>query len=325
MEEKFCFAIDRGGTFTDVYARCPGGKIRVLKLLSVDPQNYKDAPTEGIRRIIESETGRPMPRSLPVETEHIGWIRMGTTVATNALLERKGERMALAITEGFKDLLHIGNQARPNIFDLEITCPEVLYEDVVEVGERIVPRQDVTVGEATNNGWSIAQGTTGEELVIMKPLDEAKLRKDLGRILSKGIKSLAVVLIHSYMYKNHEERVGAIAREMGFSHVSLSSLVIPMVKAVPRGFTASSDAYLTPHIKAYLKGFCSGFKDQLRGVNVLFMQSDGGLTRMDCFNGSRAILSGPAGGVVGYAMTSYEQLGNQPVIGFDMGDRKSVV
>lgn len=319
MEEKFCFAIDRGGTFTDVYARCPGGKIRVLKLLSVDPQNYKDAPTEGIRRIIESETGRPMPRSLPVETEHIGWIRMGTTVATNALLERKGERMALAITEGFKDLLHIGNQARPNIFDLEITCPEVLYEDVVEVGERIVPRQDVTVGEATNNGWSIAQGTTGEELVIMKPLDEAKLRKDLGRILSKGIKSLAVVLIHSYMYKNHEERVGAIAREMGFSHVSLSSLVIPMVKAVPRGFTASSDAYLTPHIKAYLKGFCSGFKDQLRGVNVLFMQSDGGLTRMDCFNGSRAILSGPAGGVVGYAMTSYEQLGNQPVIGFDMG------
>ncbi|XP_063610194.1 5-oxoprolinase-like, partial [Penaeus indicus] len=118
MEEKFCFAIDRGGTFTDVYARCPGGKIRVLKLLSVDPQNYRDAPTEGIRRIIESETGRPMPRSQPVETERIGWIRMGTTVATNALLERKGERMALAITEGFKDLLHIGNQARPNIFDL---------------------------------------------------------------------------------------------------------------------------------------------------------------------------------------------------------------
>lgn len=318
MGDKFCFAIDRGGTFTDVYARCPGGKVKVLKLLSVDPHNYDDAPTEGIRRILEQEMGVSLPRSSPIETKNIDWIRMGTTVATNALLERKGERMALAITKGFRDLLHIGNQARPNLFDLEIRCPEVLYEDVVEVSERVVPRQDVTEQESINNQWVLDRGTTGDVL-ITKPLDEQKLRADLTRILKKGISSLAVLLIHSYMYKQHEERVGKIAQELGFKHVSLSSYVIPMVKAVPRGFTACSDAYLTPHIKSYLKGFSSGFKDQLRAVNVLFMQSDGGLTQMDSFIGSRAILSGPAGGVVGYAMTSYNELGKKPVIGFDMG------
>lgn len=319
MEDKFCFAIDRGGTFTDVYARCPGGKIRVLKLLSEDPSNYADAPTEGIRRIIEQETGKSSPKTKPVDTSSIGWIRMGTTVATNALLERKGERMALAITEGFRDLLHIGNQARPNIFDLKILCPDILYEEVVEVRERVLPRQDASSAEITAEQWKVKQGLTGEELLVMKEVDEVKLRHDLKQILKKGITSLAVVLLHSYMYKAHEEKVGAIAIEMGFSHVSLSSHVIPMVKAVPRGFTASSDAYLTPHIKAYLKGFAAGFKDNLKTANVLFMQSDGGLTQMSRFSGSRAILSGPAGGVVGYAMTSYKQLGCQPVIGFDMG------
>ncbi|XP_042218072.1 5-oxoprolinase-like [Homarus americanus] len=319
MEDKFCFAIDRGGTFTDVYARCPGGSVRVLKLLSVDPNNYEDAPTEGIRRVIQEETGKSIPRTSLLETNNIGWIRMGTTVATNALLERKGERMALAITEGFKDLLHIGNQARPNIFDLEIVCPDVLYEEVIEVQERVIPRQDTSTSEAINNQWSVSKTSTAEEVLVTKQLNEEKLRKNLKNILEKGIKSLAVVLIHSYMYKAHEERVGAIAEEMGFSHVSLSSLVIPMVKVVPRGFTACCDAYLTPHIRSYLKGFSAGFKNQLKGVNVLFMQSDGGLTQMDRFIGSRAILSGPAGGVVGYAMTSYQQFDSKPVIGFDMG------
>ncbi|XP_045604599.1 5-oxoprolinase [Procambarus clarkii] len=319
MKGKFCFAIDRGGTFTDVYGVCPSGEVRVLKLLSVDPTNYLDSPTEGIRRIIEQETGKSIPRASQIETNDIGWIRMGTTVATNALLERKGERMALAITEGFKDLLHIGNQARPNIFDLEIVCPDVLYEEVIEVRERVVPRQDTSKGEALDNNWSLTKGSTGDEMLITKELDEAKLQEDLKEILQKGIRSLAVVLIHSYMYKDHEERVGAIANELGFSHVSLSSHVIPMVKVVPRGFTACSDAYLTPHIRSYLKGFSAGFKNHLKGVNVLFMQSDGGLTQMNRFIGSRAILSGPAGGVVGYAMTSYKDLGCQPVIGFDMG------
>lgn len=319
MEDKFCFAIDRGGTFTDVYARCPGGKERVLKLLSEDPSNYQDAPTEGIRRVIEQETGKSIPQNSSIETNNIGWIRMGTTVATNALLERKGERMALAITKGFKDLLYIGNQARPNIFDLEIVCPDVLYEEVVEVQERVVPRQNTSESEVVNNHWSLSKGSTGDEILVTKELDEAKLQQDLKEILKKGIKSLAVVLIHSYMYKVHEEKVGAIAEELGFSHVSLSSHVMPMVKVVPRGFTACSDAYLTPRIRSYVKGFSSGFKNRLKGVNVLFMQSDGGLTQMERFIGSRAILSGPAGGVVGYAMTSYKNFGCQPIIGFDMG------
>ncbi|KAK3853136.1 hypothetical protein Pcinc_040305 [Petrolisthes cinctipes] len=265
------------------------------------------------------ETGESISRSTPIDTKNIGWIRMGTTVATNALLERKGERMALAITEGFRDLLHIGNQARPNIFDLKVVCPDVLYEEVVEVRERVVPRQDTDQAEATNNQWKVEKGITGEEILVTKEVDEPKLRQDLKKILDKGITSLAVVLIHSYMYKAHEVKVREIAQELKFSHVSVSSEVIPMVKAVPRGFTACSDAYLTPHIKTYLKGFASGFKNELRDVNVLFMQSDGGLTQMNKFNGSRAILSGPAGGVVGYAMTSYKKLGCQPVIGFDMG------
>ncbi|MPC56796.1 5-oxoprolinase [Portunus trituberculatus] len=199
MEEKFCFAIDRGGTFTDVYARCPGGKIRVLKLLSEDPSNYADAPTEGIRRIIEQETGKSSPKTKPVDTSNIGWIRMGTTVATNALLERKGERMALAITEGFRDLLHIGNQARPNIFDLKILCPDILYEEVVEVRERVLPRQDASLEEITAEQWKVKQGLTGEELLVMKEVDEVKLRHDLKKILKKGITSLAVVLLHAYM------------------------------------------------------------------------------------------------------------------------------
>ena len=142
MSDKFRFAIDRGGTFTDVFCLCPGDKVRVMKLLSVDPANYPDAPREGIRRILESETGIKMPPDQPIDTSLIQWIRMGTTVATNALLERKGERMALVVTKGFKDVLFIGNQARPKLFDLDIKCPEVLYEEVIEVDERMILNND---------------------------------------------------------------------------------------------------------------------------------------------------------------------------------------
>lgn len=298
---KFYFAIDRGGTFTDVWAKLPGGGERLLKLLSEDPRHYRDAPTEAIRRILEQETGEPMPRGQPVKTDRIGWIRMGTTVATNALLERKGERMALAITKGFRDLLHIGNQARPNIFDLEIVCPEVLYEEVLEVEERLLPMQD---GGDVGDRETVV-GSTGEHLVLVQPLDEAALREDLSRVLAKGVTSLAVLLLHSYTYPHHERRVAAIAQELGFRHVSLSSGVSPMVKAVPRGYTACTDAYLTPRIQEYLHGFRQGFEASLAGVSVSFMQSDGGLTLMDNFSGCRAILSGPAGGVVGYAATTY--------------------
>jgi len=167
----FRFAIDRGGTFTDVYALCPGGKVRVMKLLSVDPANYPDAPREGIRRILESETGIKMPQGSPIDASRIDWIRMGTTVATNALLERKGERMALVVTKGFKDVLFIGNQARPKLFDLEIVCPEVLYEEVVEVDERLVLHSDKC--SVDKSSWTDTMGTTGEKMHVKKPLDRS--------------------------------------------------------------------------------------------------------------------------------------------------------
>lgn len=314
---KFRFAIDRGGTFTDVYCQCPGGKIRVMKLLSVDPANYSDAPREGIRRILESETGIQMPPENPIDTSLIEWIRMGTTVATNALLERKGERMALVVTKGFKDVLFIGNQARPKLFDLEIVCPEVLYEEVVEVDERMILKNEKC--ELEKSQWRNTSGTTGEEMYVQQEVEIKNLEKQLIDLKEQGINSLACVLMHSYMNNEHEKIVGDLAIKLGFEHVSLSSQVMPMVRIVPRGFTACADAYLTPAIKKYLNGFSSGFKNKLADTNVLFMQSDGGLTPMDSFNGSRAILSGPAGGVVGYAMTSFKKETELPVIGFDMG------
>ncbi|XP_064190220.1 5-oxoprolinase [Anguilla rostrata] len=293
---KFDFAIDRGGTFTDVFVRCPDGREKVLKLLSHDPQNYKDAPTEGIRRVLEEETGRVFPRDQPVDSSVIGWIRMGTTVATNALLERQGERTALLITRGFRDLLHIGTQARPRLFDLEVSMPELLYEEVIEVDERVVLHQEngqVPGREAK----SIVTGSTGEVLEVWREVE----------------------LQPSLRWAAHEQAVGSLARRLGFAQVSLSSEVMPMVRAVPRGLTVCADAYLTPKIRQYLRGFASGFRGGLKDVNVLFMQSDGGLTPMDRFCGSRAVLSGPAGGVVGYALTSYTQVEGKPVIGFDMG------
>ncbi|XP_034950692.1 5-oxoprolinase [Chelonus insularis] len=316
INDKFGFAIDRGGTFTDIYAQCPGGKIRVMKLLSVDPANYDDAPREGIKRILEQETGCSMKDE--VDTSKIAWIRMGTTVATNALLERKGAKMALLINEGFKDLLYIGNQARPNIFDLEVVTPSVLYSKVVEVKCRVIPALSGKCSLGSSR-WRKVKGLTGEDLFVTQELDEETLRNNLKFLQESGIESLAVVLLHSYTYTEHERRVGEIAKEMGFSQVSLSHEVMPMTRIVPRGFTVAADAYLTPHIKTYLQSFSSGFKNNLAGVNVLFMQSDGGLTPMNSFNGSRAILSGPAGGVVGYAMTTYHRETTLPIIGFDMG------
>ncbi|XP_065350424.1 5-oxoprolinase [Cloeon dipterum] len=314
---KFQFAIDRGGTFTDIYARCPGGKVRVMKLLSVDPA-YPDAPREGIRQILEKELGTSIPANEPIDEEKIEWIRMGTTVATNALLERKGERMALVVNEGFKDILYIGNQARPRIFDLSIKCPDVLYESVVEARCRVLLEKSECELNSIEQ-YPKVTGKTGEKIIVSQGLDEEKLRSDLKPLLEKGIKSLAVVLMHSYTFFEHELRINEIAKELGFTHVSLSHQVMPMVRMVPRGFTACADGYLTPHIQTYLKSFASGFKNGLKGVHVLFMQSDGGLSPMELFNGSRAILSGPAGGVVGYAMTSWDSASKQPIIGFDMG------
>lgn len=317
-EGKLKFCIDRGGTFTDVYAEIPGQSDgRVLKLLSVDPSNYDDAPVEGIRRILEEFTGEKISKSSKIPTEKIEWIRMGTTVATNALLERKGERIAVCVSQGFRDLLHIGNQARPNIFDITVSRPSNLYEEIVEVEERVQLVQDEEVEHQDSS--SLVKGISGELVRIVKPLNEEALKPVLKRLLDKGIFCLAVVLIHSYTFPQHEQQVEKVALSLGFRHVSISSALTPMVRAVPRGLTASVDAYLTPVIKEYLSGFLSKFDDGLGKLNVLFMQSDGGLAPESSFSGHKAILSGPAGGVVGYSQTLFGLETDKPLIGFDMG------
>ncbi|KAF7262042.1 hypothetical protein EG68_00635 [Paragonimus skrjabini miyazakii] len=287
------FAIDRGGTFTDVYARCPSGKVRVMKLLSQDPGNYDDAPLEAIRRIIESDAGK----KCPLTTDDVDSIRMGTTLATNALLERTGERCALAVTQGFKDILLIGNQSRPDIFDLKVEMPDVLHDDVIEIEERVLLKQHAC--QLTHN-CTTDISVTGEQILIANPLNRGSARTQLERIFNAGIRSLAVVLMHSYLYPKHELALADIAHEIGFANISLSHRVMPMIKIVPRAFTG---------------GFCAGSKK----LQVLFMLSDGGLSPADDFLGSRAILSGPAGGVIGYAMTAYNTECGQPVVGFDMG------
>lgn len=316
-KDKLRFCIDRGGTFTDVYAEIPGHSDgQVLKLLSVDPSNYEDAPVEGIRRILEEFTGEKIPRSSKIPTDKIEWIRMGTTVATNALLERQGERIALCVSQGFRDLLQIGNQARPNIFDLTVSKPSNLYEEVIEVNERIELVQDTEDNFDTSG---LLKGVSGEFVKVVKPLNEEALVPCLKVLQDKGINSLAVVLMHSYTFPQHEVAVEKLALSMGFKHVSLSSALSPMVRAVPRGLTASVDAYLTPVIKEYLYGFMSKFDEGLGKVNVLFMQSDGGLAPESRFSGHKAVLSGPAGGVVGYSQTIFGLETQKPLIGFDMG------
>jgi len=251
---------------------------------------------------------------------------MGTTVATNALLERKGERCALITTKGFKDLQVIGNQSRPKIFDLEIRRPDLLYEYVGEVDERVVllKESELEYNEAfLTQVDRVVVGAGHEQLYVERPIDEAEVRAELLRIRALGIDSLAVCLAHSYTFSAHELVVKRLAEELGFAQVSCSSEVMPMVRMVPRGCTTCVDAYLTPVIRRYLASFCSGFDEQMQQrVQISFMQSDGGLTPMHSFLGNRAILSGPAGGVVGYARTSYSAeagLTPQPVIGFDMG------
>jgi 5-oxoprolinase (ATP-hydrolysing) len=218
---------------------------------------------------------------------------MGTTVATNALLERKGERTALLTTKGFKDLQYIGNQSRPKIFELNIKRPEVLFECVEELDERVVLLKE---GEyPTVEPADVVIGVSQEALYVEKPINEEEVRCKLEQIKAQGISCIAVAFMHSYTFPAHEKCVERIAREMGFSQISLSSTIMPMVRIVPRGCTTCVDAYLTPVLKTYLSSFCSGFDSGLSEVAVCFMQSDGGLTSMDTFLGNRSILSGPAG------------------------------
>ncbi|GLA19998.1 hypothetical protein AnigIFM62618_008124 [Aspergillus niger] len=325
-------AIDRGGTFTDCLGIVDGRKEDiVVKLLSQDPANYADAPIEGIRRILEQATGKCFPRDQKLTTSDFGSvsIRMGTTVATNALLERKGERVALLITKGFKDALRIGTQSRPKLFALNIQRPDVLYEGVVEIDERVTiegyqqnPAPDKESLEAAlETDPYLKKGVSGEVIRVLEPLDEAKTRQSLQKLYSEGFRSIAVCLVHSYTFQEHELAIERIANEIGFTQISLSSQLLPMIKMTSRGASATADAYLTPVIQRYIQGFRSGFQDKLQSSDTRceFMQSDGGLVNFQKFSGLRAILSGPAGGVVGYAGTSFDPEDRKPVIGFDMG------
>ena len=307
----------------------------IIKLLSEDPSNYDDAPLEGIRRLMSKFLKRDIPRGEALDTSRIESIRMGTTVATNALLERKGERLALVVTKGFKDCLTIGNQSRPKIFDLAIRKPDVLYEIVVEVDERVTledyaedPARHAT--EVPPGDRELVTGLSGEAVRVLQRPVEQTIRRQLEDVRKQGIKSIAVCLMHGYTFPDHEALVGRVARDIGFEHVSLSHELMPMIKLVPRATSACADAYLTPAIKKYIGGFQRGFEGGLgtesvkneagpRGARCEFMQSDGGLVDVDRFSGLKAILSGPAGGVVGYALTSYDPETKTPVIGFDMG------
>ena len=285
------FWIDRGGTFTDVVAKSPEGKISIHKLLSENPEQYEDAPVQGIRDILGLTPEQPIP------TEQIAAIKMGTTVATNALLERKGERVVFATTKGFKDALRIGYQNRPDIFALEIILPEMLYETVVEVDERYT--------------------ATGEEL---RRVDVREVRRDLQAVFDLGIRSCAIVLMHSYRYPQHELTVAEIAREIGFTQISVSHQISPLIKFVSRGDTTVVDAYLSPILRRYVEKVRSNLNSGSRRATtkLMFMQSNGGLVDADSFQGKDSILSGPAGGIVG-AVKTCALAGFEKIIGFDMG------
>ncbi|MEE9266432.1 MAG: hydantoinase/oxoprolinase family protein, partial [Gammaproteobacteria bacterium] len=279
------FWIDRGGTFTDVVARDPEGGYHTHKLLSEAPERYADAALQGIRDLMGVAPDAAIPAA------QVLCVKMGTTVATNALLERKGERVILLVTRGFVDALRIGNQTRPHLFELDIELPELLYERVVEIGGRY--RAD------------------GREL---EPLDAEGARDALVHAHAEGIRACAIAFIHGYRYHDHETAVADMAREIGFTQISVSHLVSPLMKLVGRGDTTVVDAYLSPILRRYVDRVAT----DLEGARLMFMQSNGGLVDARMFQGKDSILSGPAGGVVGAVRTA-ASLGIDRIIGFDMG------
>jgi 5-oxoprolinase (ATP-hydrolysing) len=279
------FWIDRGGTFTDVVARDPEGKLTAHKLLSENPERYRDAAIAGIRGVLGLAAADPIPGGL------IDAVKMGTTVATNALLERRGERTLLVVNRGFADALRIGNQARPRLFDLDVRLPTLLHERVVEIGGRV--------------------GVDGAEV---EPLDEAAAAEAFAAARTDGIAACAIVLMHAWQYPAHEQRVAALARKAGFRQVSASHVTSPLLRLIPRGDTTVVDAYLSPILRRYVDQVAS----ELAGVKLYFMQSNGGLADAAGFQGKDAILSGPAGGIVGAARTA-AAAGLERIIGFDMG------
>lgn len=284
------FWVDRGGTFTDIVAKSPDGELCTHKLLSENPEVYPDAAVHGIRELLGLGVEDPIPAG------QISAVKMGTTVATNALLERKGERTLLLITKGMRDLLRIGFQNRPKLFDVNIKLPELLYEDVIEVQERI-----------TANGE------------VITPLEQENTRADLLDAYAQGYRSIAVALMHSYRFSEHEKQIGKMARQIGFDQVSLSHKASPLIKLVSRGDTAVVDAYLSPILRRYVRQVADALGAEKGGCErLMFMRSNGGLTDAALFEGRDAILSGPAGGVVGMVRTA-TQHGFDKLIGFDMG------
>ena len=284
-DTRWQFWIDRGGTFTDVVGRAPDGTLHTLKLLSENPEHYPDAAVEGIRRLLGLAAGEP------ITAQRVACVKMGTTVATNALLERKGERTLLVTTRGFRDALRIAYQARPRLFERQIVLPELLYERVVEADERV--------------------GAEGEVLV---PLDEPGLQAQLRQAVADGIRAVAIVFMHGWRHTAHEQAAARLARAAGFAQVSTSHETSPMMKFVSRGDTTVVDAYLSPILRRYVDQVAA----QMPGVPLFFMQSSGGLTQAHRFQGKDAILSGPAGGIVGMVRTAVAA-GHERVIGFDMG------
>ena len=282
------FWIDRGGTFTDIVARKPDGSILINKLLSENPTQYKDAAIAGIKKCLKLKPENKIP------VNKISSIKMGTTVATNALLERKGDRTLLLITKGFGDLLRIGYQNRPLLFDLNIRLPEILYDRVIEVSERL---------DAKGN--------------IIRNLDKESVRKALKEAKADGINGVAIAFMHSYLNPIHEEKIAKIAIEESFSQISVSHKVSPLMKLVGRGDTTVVDAYLSPILKRYVDQVSSEL-DNTKSTKLMFMQSNGGLTDANLFQGKDALLSGPAGGVVSMVQTGM-QAGFNKLIGFDMG------
>ncbi|EIJ36626.1 hydantoinase B/oxoprolinase family protein [Thiothrix nivea] len=279
------FWVDRGGTFTDIVAKTPDGGLRTHKLLSENPERYADAAIQGIRELLGVASGQAIP------VERIDTVRMGTTVATNALLEHKGEAVLLVTTRGFGDALRIGYQQRPNLFALDIELPQMLYTEVLEVEERIA--------------------ADGETLQVP---DAVQIRADLQAAYDKGLRSVAILFMHAWRYPQHETLVAEIARAIGFTQISVSHAVSPLIKFVGRGDTTVVDAYLSPVLRRYVEQVARELPD----TKLFFMQSNGGLTHADHFQGKDAILSGPAGGVVGMAQTA-QAAGFDKLIGFDMG------
>ena len=282
------FWIDRGGTFTDIVARAPNGQLSIHKLLSENPEHYADAAIQGIRDLLGLQAHEAIPQ------QAIKAVKMGTTVATNALLERKGEPTLLLITQGFADLLRIGYQNRPRIFDLHISLPELLYTHVKEIPERVAANGDVVI-----------------------PLDETKVKQALQEAYAQGLRAVAIAFMHGFCFTEHEKRVAQLARDYGFTQVSVSHEVSPLIKLVGRGDTTVVDAYLSPILRRYVNQVTQALGNQ-PNTALLFMQSNGGLTDAHLFQGKDAILSGPAGGVVGMTKTA-QAAGFSHLIGFDMG------